>query len=267
MDVQERAAAEQERAAQRSAIEQRDAELRERLKQQRTEAEKKRISLDKEEPSGPLKPLDMFMDVAKMRQESPEKIGQLWTTYHTMRNKLSAVVPATTYQMMMENAKRFPQFVLPLPHAVKNDAGEVEMGYSMQFLQWHLLPLRKGLPSNTPPASTVMFTPLAQYKLHVDYAEPVFALMHYTELMLDKGIVLLRGDVLGADESGNSSHMTQQEAQLLAMCLQRFYHLDWALEGIDNDVSADKRRLLLRAFREKPEEFTVERLLNAALQL
>ena len=69
MDVQERAAAEQERAAQRSAIEQRDAELRERLKQQRTEAEKKRISLDKEEPSGPLKPLDMFMDVAKMRQE------------------------------------------------------------------------------------------------------------------------------------------------------------------------------------------------------
>lgn len=254
----------------RPSVEDRDEALRRRLEERRAREEKRKLA-NEAEISGPVKPLSTFMNLDKTLQESPENIGKLWTGYHIARNKLSAVIPATTYLQMVETSRKFPQFVVPLPRAMKGEGSEEELGYEMQFLQWMTLPLPKCNSSNAPPPTAVMFTPLAEYQLRQEYAQPSLVLTHYTELIESKGIVLMRGDIT-ENEAGNDNPksrplLTQQDAQILALCLQRFYHIDWALEGLDNDEETEQRRALLRAFHGKPEQFDLKKLIQLSLQV
>ncbi|KAL4402825.1 mitochondrial proton-transporting ATP synthase complex protein [Malassezia pachydermatis] len=208
------------------------------------------------------------MNMDKMLQESPESIGKLWTGYHMMRNKISAVIPARTYLQMIETAKKFPQFVLPLPRTTTNEEGVEEVGYEIQYMQWMFLPAPKTTSANAPPPAAVLFTPLAEYKLRQEYAQPSLVLSHYTDLIESKGLVLLRGEITESspeDGSDAKPSLSQSDAQILTMCLQRFYHIDWALEGLDNDEQTEKRRALLRTFYEKPTDFKLESLVHLAL--
>ena len=249
-----------------SPVEHRDAALRLKLQEKRRKNEQ--AKLDREQDvSSPVQPLSTFMKLEKIVHESPENIGKLWTAFHIMKNKISAVVPAATYAQMVDTAKSFPQFVLPLPRIVKkaDEDGEAESGYEVYYLQWIPLPKPADTASNAPAPMAVLFTPLAEYKLRQEYAQPTLVLTHYTDLIESKGIVLLRGDITESDKG--KAHIQQKDAQLLTLGLQRFYHIDWALEGLDNDEQVDRRRALLRAFHERPTEFRLEELIDASWKI
>jgi ATP synthase F1 complex assembly factor 1 len=122
----------------------------------------------------------------------------------------------------------------------------------------------QGSHSN-PRTSTVLFTPLREYKLRGTFATPYLVLTHYTDLAQTHGVVLLRGEITpysaasaaGAAIQGveGQNLLTQHDAQRLAMALQRFYLWD---QG-----KGDAERLL-RLFHETPEQFEWTELLKYA---
>lgn len=256
-----------ETAAKKNSVEERDQALQERLRLRREEEEAKKLRGESTDSAqGPVKPLSAFVDVEKLAQESPENITKLWTGYHTMQGKLSAVIPAETYRRLVETGRKYSQFVLPLPKTETSEGGEAQNAYEMQFLQWALLPHPPGAtPSaNATPPSALLFTSLAEYKLRQEFAQPALILTHYTDLMESKGLVLMRGDVTErqtAESDEVKPLLTQQEAQLLALCAQRFYNMDWSQAP---DADGQRRRELLRTFHEQPESFSLDQLLEAA---
>lgn len=252
----------------------------------------------------------------KITSDPPEKITQLWTQYHTLKNKLSAVIPAKQYAEMIAKARQYPQFLLPLPRTIVGSMegdtanvapGERKHGYEMQYMEWGFLPQRNPVeapPSTaldaqereriaqTPPA-TVLFTPLAEYKLRQEYAQPVLVLSHFTELALSKGIVLLRGEVTGAEEAASAptgmaaaaaasragetskeklrelqkplqsqGKLSQQDAQLLTVTLQRFYMPK--APGVEMEPGEQQRQQLLQAFHGDQERFDLDALCKSA---
>lgn len=257
-----------ETAAKEGSVEERDAAMRERLQIRRRQEEERKLNSDDPGMSGsPVKPLSSFLNIEKIQAESPEAVAKLWTAYHTMRDKLSAAVPAPTYQSMVETGRRYPQFVLPLPKTETTSEGKEETAFEMFFMQWALLPHPSGVPKTTPPPSAVLFTSLAEYKLRQEYAQPALVLTSYTDLIDSKDLVLMRGDITegqGTDTEPGKPVISQKEAQLLALCMQRFYNIDWTSES---DAEVERLKVLLRTFHEQPESFKLEQLLDAAFKI
>ncbi|KAK0564102.1 hypothetical protein OC844_001886 [Tilletia horrida] len=261
--------------------------LRERLRARAAEkdAERQRAgAADATQPaasSSPVKPLSAIMDLNKLLAPGPDgtiptadaaQVAELWTTYHTLKNKLSAVIPLATYSRMLEVGSRYPRFVVPLPRgpapAAAEDAAAAPAptesgGHEMYYLEWGVLPLptphlslASTSPSSTnplPKPSTVLFTSLAEYKLRQEFAQPSLVLTHYTDLAHSHGVVLMRGEV-----TADNADLGDAEAQRLCILLQRFY-LPGAAEPSSNE-HAD----LVRIFHEKPDAFDVSRLINAS---
>ncbi|CDW99165.1 hypothetical protein [Sporisorium scitamineum] len=173
---------------------------------------------------------------------------------------------------MLANARKYPQFVLPLPRQVIDEeseaAGTSKEAFEMQFLEWAVVhnPAAQGAP----PSATTIFTPLAEYKLKQDFSQPVLILTFYTDLSQSNGIVLMRGEVTGLNEkTGKGGRIDQAQAQLLALTLQRFYlpssSSTAAAQGPNDDASACAQ--LLHDFHKRPTEFEVEQLVNVAFRL
>ena len=220
---------------------------------------------------GPIKPLSKILDVEKLMAQDPETITKLWAGYHTIKNKLSAVIPTEKYLEMLANARKYPQFVLPLPREVIDEesdaAGSSKEAFEMQFLEWAVVPnpAAEGLP----PSATTLFTPLAEYKLKQDFSQPVLILTFYTDLCKSNGLVLMRGEVTGLNEkTGKGGRIDQAQAQLLALTLQRFY-LPSAPSASSTDGSNEQSSCakLLHDFHKQPEKFDVEELVNVAFRL
>jgi ATP synthase F1 complex assembly factor 1 len=297
-----------------------DAELAANILK-RVEAEAQRKSRTGDFSSGPggMKALGDIIDMDKVQSDSAEKISQLWTQYHTLKNKLSAVIPAKQYAEMVAKARRYPQFLLPLPRTIVGSGdenatanvaqGERKSGFEMQYMEWAFLPKPDGVstePSTLTspedveliaraPPSTVLFTPLAEYKLRQEYAQPILVLTHYTDLAISKGVVLLRGEItdvqeassaptgvaaaLAASKAGEKSSekldrlkaplqsqgkLSAQDAQLLTVTLQRFYMP--RAPGIGAQPGDAERQELLDAFHGDQERFDVDKLCKCALQ-
>ncbi|PWN43342.1 ATP11-domain-containing protein [Ceraceosorus guamensis] len=294
------------------SLEQRDARLAAEIRA-RAEAEAKRKLESGDVGSGPggsgVKPLSSIIALEKLIEADPGKIGELWTSYHTLKNKLSAVVPSHMYSAMVERGQKYKQFVLPLPRKISvspetdDVQGESEkQGYEMYLCEWATLP-----PPPKPPVAqgaapeaaasplrpaTVLFTPLAEYQLRQEYAQPVLVVTYYTDLSSSKGVVLMRGEVTeasnaeaaptgfqaaaaaaarGASEAEqekltaplqSEAKLSQQDAQLLIMSLQRFY-----LPAVANASGAQEREELLQTFHREPEKFDVDRLCKLAFAL
>lgn len=216
----------------------------------------------------------------------------LWHTYHASRSKgtgrgyLCASVPVDAYEKMLSTARAYPSFVVPLVRMIpgEGEGAAGEKAYEFYFMQWALhgsppvptyeseTALFPGTspPTGTtgaanPPTATVLLTPLQEYKLRQTFATPYLSLTFYPDLAASHGVVLLRGELTpsavgapAADQGGDGNFfLSQQDAQMLAMSVQRFYL--WS-EGKD----AQAREELLRAFHEKPEEFRWEELLKHA---
>lgn len=251
-----------------SKVEERDQAIAQSIKERsKAEAAKKLASGQLQSTpngaeEGPIKPLNKILDVEKLKTQDSETITKLWAGYHTIKNKLSAVIPTDKYIEMLANARKYPQFVLPLPREVideESDAGASKEAFEMQFLEWALLPSGGG--ENLPPAATTLFTPLAEYKLKQDFSQPVLILTFYSDLSESNGVVLMRGDVTGLNEkTGKGGRIDQAQAQLLALTLQRFY-----LPSSQGDQSDCAK--LLHDFHKQPQKFDVENLVNVAFRL
>lgn len=214
-----------------------------------------------------------------------DQISALWTAYHvsrgggTGRGYVCAAAPLNLYKKMESVAQQYPTFVVPVPR-VKDPSeplveGEEKTAYEFYFLQWdfHDVPAiptatedpfatPKELPTGTNlPTSTILFTPLQEYKLRGTFATPYLILTHYTDFAHTHGTVLLRGEITPAAASSGGGvdgryMLNQEDAQLLSMAAQKFY-----LWGQGQEKEGER---LLRCFHETPEDFKWEELLKHA---
>ncbi|CAE6426070.1 unnamed protein product [Rhizoctonia solani] len=232
--------------------------------------------------SSPIKPLDTILNISKLLSSSPPltsaQLGALWTAYHARKEGvLCAVVPLEMYGRLLDQARQYSQFVVPLPRGGKaaEDWKEAEGGTEMFFIEWaaHHSPTlpnpnvdELGLPVSSPteiptpkrsnpPILTLLFTPLQEYKHRQSFAAPHLALTFYTDLAATHGVVLLRGEITPAQSGDGRWLLGQEEAQALVVAMQKFY-----LPGTGE--SAKEREELLKCFHERPEEFKWERLLE-----
>jgi len=230
-----------------------------------------------------LQPLADILNVDRLLEKphTAEQISSLWTAYHASKSKgtgrgfICASVPLDIYNKLVATGKRYPAFAVPLPRdAVQDDSGEAKRAYEFYFLQWgfHEVPPVPSDPFSKPPSemhapnpqtSTVLLTPLQEYKSRTTFATPYLILTFYTDLASSHGLVLLRGEITptAASAEANSKSdflLSQQDAQLLTMHLQKFYLWGGGEEG------AKERHRLLETFHSTPEEFKWEDLLKHA---
>lgn len=222
------------------------------------------------------------MDRLLEKPHTAEQISSLWTAYHASRSKgtgrgfICASVPLDIYNKMMVTGRKYPAFAVPLPrNAIQDGSGEAKPAYEFYFLQWgfHEVPPiptpsepfskpPSASPVSNPQTSTVLLTPLQEYKSRTTFATPYLILTFYTDLATSHGIVLFRGEITptaaSAENSSSDFLLSQQDAQLLTMHLQRFYLWGGEEEG------AKERYRLLEAFHSTPEEFKWEDLLKHA---
>jgi ATP synthase F1 complex assembly factor 1 len=151
-----------------------------------------------------------------------------------------------------------PQFVLPVPHE-----GE---GAELHFLQWTFGSPPAAAAATTPAiaTSTVLFTRLAEYKLHGEFAQPHTTVTHHVDLAAERGLVLMEGAVV----DGRGASVDQ--AHWLVMCLQRFYGAlgdaevaaGAATEPEEVARGRRNRRQLVEWFGRGDPRFSVEALLE-----
>ncbi|KAK0119327.1 hypothetical protein ONS95_008169 [Cadophora gregata] len=185
-------------------------------------------------PSSPgIKTLSSYLDIEKTRALPQKELEAIWRLRHVNDpQSLCAVIPIDVYKSLEATAKKHPHFILPLP--------KEGQGAEIHFLQW------------TFPAEntvTVLFTHLAEYKLRGEYSEPHTTITHHLELVEDKGVVLLQGQVV------EGRGVSVDEAKWLIMCLQKFY-------GVTGEKS--ERRRLLELFGKGDPAFKVEDLVEEA---
>lgn len=226
-------------------------------------------------------PLTSILNLQKLMATShtPDQIGALWTAYHlsksggTGRGYVCAAIPLELYKRMVGIAEQYPTFVVPVRReklATEPEMkGEEDVAYEFYFLQWdfhHVPPVPSATDdlfasSNTasagvnPRISTILFTPLQEYKMRAAFATPYLVLTHYTDLAFSHGVVLLRGEITPNSGGSGSYMLTQKDAQILSMAVQKFYLWD-----SQDQASAG----LLKCFHEKPHEFEWEKLLENA---
>ncbi|XP_037948507.1 ATP synthase mitochondrial F1 complex assembly factor 1 [Teleopsis dalmanni] len=140
----------------------------------------------------PYKKLTDIMKLELIQDKNADEISKIWFEYHKTKNVLAATLSVGQYESLMERAKLFPVFLLPLPRSE---------GFEFIMLQFA--------------ANAVHLTPLLVYQVHAENAPECLTLVHYTE-MKDKGIILMRGEY-------DSKVLSGQEAQCLANELQMFY--------------------------------------------
>ncbi|KAF9569848.1 ATP11-domain-containing protein [Agrocybe pediades] len=237
----------------------------------------------------PYRPLSSILDLNRISStpHTAEQISALWTAYHasrtggTGRGYVCASIPLPMFQKLSTTGRAYPTFVLALPRIQPPEPGatskEDNVAHEFYFMQWdfHASPevpsadlFAKPDPSapSNPPSATVIFTPLQEYKLRQAFSTPYLVLTLYTDLAASHGLVLLRGEITPTSTSGTGQErfmLSQEDAQLLAISLQKFYL--WNDRSGTEDESKAER--LVRTFHEKPEEFKWEELLEMSKSL
>jgi ATP synthase F1 complex assembly factor 1 len=90
----------------------------------------------------PYKKLEDIMKLDLLQGKSVEEITKIWLEYHKDKPAIAAVIPSATFDKLMENAKKFPMFIFPIPRS---------QGYEFIMFQFA--------------ANTIHFTPLLCYQV------------------------------------------------------------------------------------------------------
>ncbi|PTB51678.1 hypothetical protein M431DRAFT_92809 [Trichoderma harzianum CBS 226.95] len=196
-----------------------------------------------------IKPLGDILDLEKAADLPEKELTAIWRLRHASSPQtLCAVIPAPTYKAMEDLARSSPFFVLPVPHE--------DQGAEMHLLQWTFDAASK--------TSTVLFTQLVEYKTRGEFAQPHTTVTHHLDLIKDKGLVLMQGQVM------EGRGVQPDHARWLVMCLQRFYG-GWEQKGDELDGQrkerAKERKKLLEWFTKGDPRFSVEKLLEEAERL
>lgn len=200
--------------------------------------------IDPNTPKAPYKTLESYLVLEKVKELGVKEIEFLWRAkFQKDTQSLVAVAPASTYNAMYANARKYPTFVLPLPKEdaqveKPNDSPTNDVPMEVHFVQWSFV---------GPNTTHCMITTLMEYKLHKEYARPHTTISFHQELSEDKGVVLMNGHV---DED---SAMTMSEAQVLLLNIQRFYG------AFQTGSEVEKKRLgLLEAFNNGLSVFSMD---------
>ncbi|KAF8898498.1 ATP11 protein-domain-containing protein [Infundibulicybe gibba] len=228
--------------------------------------------------SSPVKSLASILNMPRLLStpHTSAQITALWTAYHTARSGgtgrgyICAAIPI--------------EFAAHAPRGRVVGEGESDTAYEFYFMQWGFHdapPVPRAVPEDplafitgkvgegegtNPQISTVLFTPLQEYKMRGTFATPYLVLTHYTDLVQTHGVVLLRGEITPASAAGGGGGsdgrymLTQEDAQVLGMALQKYY-LWGASSGKEGENEGER---LLKVFHEKPKEFKWEELLEHA---
>ena len=212
---------------------------------------------------------------------TPEQISALWNLYHAAKSKsgrgyLSASIPLDKYQLMESKGKRYPNFVLPLRRGSSDgeQSSDSQDAFEFYLLQWAFHPPPEApkatildptpsLPSppSQIPISTILLTPLLEYKTRQTFATPHLILTHYTDLAQSHKVILFRGELTPTPSGGGNYWLSQEDAQLLALGVQRFYLTD--VDGNEKGTGGKiERAEILKNFNENPEQFRWEDLLK-----
>ncbi|KAG0142321.1 hypothetical protein CROQUDRAFT_135657 [Cronartium quercuum f. sp. fusiforme G11] len=250
--------------------------------------EKPRINHSNRNYKSPIRPLNDILDLSKVTNQTPDTIKKLWVAYHLKPSKLprlGATIPLEIYNNMINNAKKYPSFVVPIPtfnnppESKSTESNKIPM--EMHFLQWSFInPTPEDtLPDslnpitttckNNPPATTVLFTPLAEYQLRQEFSQPSLILTHYTELSNSHQIVLMRGDITPSTLDGISSgRISLSDAQLLILRLQQIFYWN-DNHDLNNNIKnlQQSRQNLLKCFHENPNKFNINELLESFNEL
>ncbi|KAG7098943.1 hypothetical protein E1B28_000833 [Marasmius oreades] len=245
------------------------------------------VSSNTRRDSSPIKPLSSILNLSRIISLNASQIGALWTAYHasrsdgTGRGYLCASISVALYEKMAKNGMKYPVFVLPVPHlkqpsTTKETQKEKNTAYEFYFMEWafHEPPVGPSAATADPfskppqchdasniPISTILFTPLIEYKMRNSFATPYLVLTHYTDLAKTHGIVLLRGEITPTS-AGNGHLLSQEDAQVLSMGLQKFYL--WDNTTADSSNTGEK---MLKAFHEDPHNFNWQQLLQYGTHL
>lgn len=159
-------------------------------------------------------PLEKIMKLELIQDKSADEIRSIWQEYHLNKDFISAVIPVEDFRKLQEKGRRYPIFLFPLPRS---------QGYEFIMCQFD--------------KNIVHFTPLLYYQVHKENAPECLTIVHYTEMLDSKGIVLMRGEY-------DKNVINSKEAQCLANQLQMYY----------SQENEEKTRLL-DTFTNKPDEF------------
>jgi len=167
------------------------------------------------------KTLDKIMNVEKLKDLTTEQITELWKAYQTPRDSVFAVINKNYWSYISIMAQTFPTFVYPLPR--DNNQWFFYVG------QWG--------------GNEINFTSLEHYKLNGPDAPVLLSMCHYPDLLEEKEICLMVGDV-------DAQLIRKEDAHLLAMYVQYFH-------------TEEKGMKLLQCFNTTPENFKYEDVIKA----
>ncbi|CAI5973407.1 unnamed protein product [Closterium sp. NIES-64] len=139
------------------------------------------------------KRLEEIMSVDALRACEADEVAAMWNNHHLGRTHVSTVISAAAFETLQHRAKVCPMFVLP----VARSKGFVTMLAQAQMP--HLL-----------------FTGLEDFKVRGPSAAPFFTVSHYPDLAAEKGVVLVRGDVVLPNKM-NDDELTVEKGVVLVL--------------------------------------------------
>lgn len=118
---------------------------------------------------------------------------KIWKDYHSQKDCVFAVLQRDAFEDLMTKGQSCPTFIFPLP---RNDGFEFVL---MQF-----------------DGKDVQFTSLAMYQILKENSPACLSLVHYTELLDSKGIVLMSGQY-------DNNVLKREEALMIVQLMAIYY--------------------------------------------
>lgn len=193
---------------------------------------------------------------------------------------------------MLAVATENPFFILPLPRDADPDSKDTTVRtdeYEMFYLQWIFHAAPAAVPTTPtdgtttgaatsrplPRSSSAILTPLEEFKKNGEWAQPYLTFTHYPDLGHSHDLVLMRGEISAASAGGPGGGgslanpgwlLSQQQSQLLALAMQRFYCADIVPASETPQLAQERkeRRDMLAGLRDKPEEWDWTKLVHMA---
>jgi len=167
------------------------------------------------------KSLEKIMKVELLAEKTPEEIALIWNEHFASTDAVAAVIPADTYNIMQERFKEFNTFLFPLPR---------DMGYEFIVVQFL--------------GHEAHFSTLINYQAHKENAPECLSMVHYTEMVGEKGIVLMVGEY-------DKNVINPREAKCLADQVEIYY-----------SRPSETKLELLNKFTKSPQYFSHMDLVN-----
>lgn len=184
--------------------------------------------------SAKTKDLSTFVDVEALAKHDTKEIEMIWKArFINKQTEFCGALNSDAYARLYVNARKYPTFVLPLPQ------GE---GVELYYSQWSFV-------GNY--TIHCLITPLAEYKLHQEYAHPRVSVMMHSDFLTDKGIALHNASL-------QDNEISMDNAVLLTLNLLRFYTADPAASE-HSRAKID----LLRQFNTGDTSFSTDKLIEA----